>query len=219
MKFKITIATVTLLVFCLPGFSQTFNSFKKTQRLTYYPYTYISSETAHLDSTGIAVIIQNSVRKAGGSLDSTGEKGYTDVSGKKLTYAIFWTRIINKSSGTVDLTLSFPADWVALSRGNNYFKLFLPTDTMTIWKESLHNYGATGLKPFFDTHFDKPTRRQHDLSPGGDIQFYVAVLVSQGEGIDRVGLMLEGNRLYYKVDVAGQAEPQLIFCGEIVLRK
>ena len=42
--------------------------------LTFYPGTYIHSEALYTDSTGIAVIIQNSLPKGGGYIDAAGKK-------------------------------------------------------------------------------------------------------------------------------------------------
>lgn len=120
-------------------------NFPNKKGLTFYPGTYIDTETRYTDSTGINIIIQNSIRRAGGSLDSTGQRGYTDSAGKKFGYAIFWTRIINETATPIELAINFPADSFAIYPSpNSYLKLFLPPDTMTLAKESLYNYGATG---------------------------------------------------------------------------
>ena len=187
--------------------------------LTFYPGTYIDTESRYTDSTGVSVIIQNSIRRAGGSLDSTQYRGYTDSSGKKFGYAIFWTRIINETDTPIEVTINFPADSFAIyPSSGSYLKLFLPPDSMTLAKEFLYNYGATGLKSFLDTAFHRPTMLRRTIKPNEACQFYVLGIPHQGEGIDRAGFVLKEQDLSYRVDMVGKFDSMLIPCGRIGTR-
>lgn len=228
------LTTFSLLTICLTASGQTFpakkdsryqvdTSFTKKyapqKRLTYYPNTNIDSESLYSDSTGIVVIIQNSRRRAGGTLDSTKRVGYTDAIGKHFTYAIFWNRIINESTSPLELTINFPADSFAIADSTgSYFKVFLPTDTMTLAKEVMYNYGAAGLKSFLDTSFNKPSTMERTINPKEACLFYILLVSFQTGGIDRTELVLKEQELFYKINMARQLDPALIPCGQIVLK-
>jgi hypothetical protein len=179
--------------------------------LTYYPYTYIDTESLYTDSTGIAVIIQNSLPKGG---------GYTDATGKTFGYRVFWNRIINETDTPLELTINFPVDSFAiLPSPDSYLKVFLPPDTMALEKETLYNYGATGLKSFLDTGLNKPTRLQRIINPKEACVFYIGVLFTQSYGAARAELILKEQELFYRIrGIARQFDTELIPCGQIVLK-
>lgn len=219
-------ATIILLTICSSLFGQTFDS-----------------ESKYTDSTGKSVIIQNSFPKGGGYIDGisgytdfTGngvitqnsfsigredigrKRGYTDSTGKNYGYAIFWTRVINETATPLELTINFPADSFAIFPSPaSYLKLFLPPDKMTLDKQSLYNYGITGLKSFLDTGFNKPTMLQKTINPNDECLFYIAALSYQAGGTSRAGLVLKGQDLFYRISI----EPlgtALIPCGQIVFK-
>lgn len=152
------LTSLSLLTICITAIGQTtptkkeswarvdslFTKDGKNQKSqTRYSYVHVDTEFKYSDSTGKSVIIQNSVPKAGGDADE--KCRYTDSTGKIYRYAIFWTRVINETPTPLELTINFPA---ILPSPYSHIKLFLPADTMTIAKESLYNYGITGLKSF-----------------------------------------------------------------------
>ena len=100
-----------------------------------------------------------------------------------------------------------------------YIKLFLPPDSMTAHKESLYDYGLTGLKSFLDTSFYKPTKLQRTIHPKEGYSFYIAYITARGEvafnGAVRAGLVLKGQELFYKINWPDS----LIPCGRIVFKK
>ena len=216
------LTTFTLLMICLTAIGQTTprlsgsltpsSPIKKDKRqkpLTYYPGIYIDTESRYTDSTGIAVIIQNSLPKGG---------GYTDSTGKNFGYRIFWTRVINETATPLELTINFPADSFAiLPSPDSYFKVSLPPDTMTLDKETLHAYGATGLKSFLDTGLNKPTMLQRTINPKEACLFYIVVVFYQGgNGVTRAGLILKEQDLFYRI--TPQLDSSLIPCGNIVFK-
>ncbi len=199
--------TFTLLTICLTAIGQAFPTRQKT--LTYYPSTYIDTESKYADSTGIVVIIQNSVPKG---------IGYTDPTGKNFGGRIFWTRVINETSTPLELTINFPADSFAmLPSPDSYLTVFLPPDTMTLDKETLYAYGVTGLKSFLDTGINKLTMLQRTINPREACLFYIGVLFQGSkEGVARAGLVLKEQDLFYRINLLGSA---LIPCGQIVFKK
>lgn len=205
MRLWITFALMTI---CLTATGQ---ASPVIQKLTYYPYTYIHTESLYIDSTGIEVIIQNSFPKGG---------GHTDATGKTFGYRIFWTRVINETDKALELTINFPADSFAISTSpESYLKVFLPPDTMALEKETLYNYGATGLKSFLDAGLNKPTRLQRIINPKEACVFYIGALFTQSYGAARAELILKEQELFYRIrGIAPQFDSELISCGQIVLK-
>ena len=188
MRLLITLALVT---YCFTAMGQTSPAKKYTTQkpLTFYPGTYIDTESNYTDSTGIVVIIQNSLPKG---------VGYTDATGKYFGGRIFWTRVINETATPLELTINFPADSFAMvPSSDSYLKIFLPTDTMTIDKETLYSYGVTGLESLLDTCFNKPTMLQRTINPKEECLFYIGVLfLGESQGAARAGLVLKDQKLF-----------------------
>ena len=196
------LTTLTLLTICLPSIGQTFSTKKA---LTIYTGTYIDTEYRYTDSTGIDVIVQNSFRKGG---------QYIDPAGKEFFSVIYWYRVINETATPLELTINFPADSFATSPSpDSYLKAFLPLDTMTLDKEGLYAYGATGLKSFLDTGLNKPTMMQRTINPKEAFLFYIGVLYHQAYASSRAELVLKGKDVFYEV---GGIE---IPCGQIAFKK
>lgn len=196
--------TLILLTICLSATGQT--SPTKAHH-TVYPATYLDSESRYTDSTGVA-IIQNSLPKGGGR--------YTDPTGKDFAYVVFWTRVINETASPLELTLKFPADSFAISPlSDSYLKVFLPSDTMTLGKVQLYNYGLTGLESFLDANFNKPTMLQRTINSKEEWIFYVGILIHQVRGTIRTELFAKERSLFYRINLLDSTS---IPCGQIVLR-
>jgi hypothetical protein len=161
-----------------------------------------------------AVVIQNSLPKGG---------RYTDPAGKTFGYVIFWNRVKNETINALELTIDFPADsFTTLFRPGTVLKIFLPPDTMTIGKEGMYDFGATGLKSFMDSGLRKPTRLQKTINPKEDYYFYTAICIHAlppGNGALRTGLVLKGQQLFYRIAMTGQPDSALVPCGQIVFKK
>ena len=220
------LSTFTLLLICLTAFGQTFpkkdrrhpvdtlvNGFKKQKPLTFYPGTYIDTESGYIDSTGISVIIQNSLPKGG---------AYTDPAGKNIQYRIFWTRVINESQTSLELTINFSGSTVPLTPPPDpYLQLFLPPDTMTLSKEGLYDYGATGLKSFIDSGLNKSTTLKRTINPKEACLFYIGAVIGEGgfSSAARAGLVLKGRNVFYTIKgISEQLDSALIPCGQIVIK-
>jgi len=158
------------------------------------------------------VIIQNSYNKGG---PYTGPvKKYFNVSN-----LIYFTRIVNKTKNSLELTVNFSADSIAIPNSPDTFvKLFLPSDTMTLDKRNLFSYGVKELESF-----DQSTRFQRKLNPHEDCLFNVVAIFYQAKagernqerGGNRAELVLKGQDLYYRMP------PQIDFlhCGHITFNK
>jgi hypothetical protein len=170
----------------------------------------------YADSMGKRLIIHNSFPKSGGS--------YTDPNGKKYVYAVFWTRITNETINPIELTIDFPLDSFEItSSSDNYMKLLLPSDTMTIDKEPLYDYGLS-IKSFLDTGINKSYSLKRTINPKESTAFYVVMLSNKGvDGTLRTGLSLKGHNLFYKISayksISGHPlmDEKEINCGSINL--
>ena len=224
------LTTFTLLTICLTAIGQTSptkkerwvrvdslftKDGKKQKAHTRYSYVHIDTEFKYSDSTGKGVIIQNSVPRAGGDADE--KCRYTDSTGKNYRYAIFWTRVINETATPLELTINFPA---ILPSPYSHIKLFLPADTMTIDKESLYNYGITGLKSFLDTDFNKAMLKI-TINPKEESLFYIVLLspLYHVGGTVRTGLVLKEQDLFYRISILPHFDSALFSCGQIVFKK
>jgi hypothetical protein len=163
----------------------------------------------HIKRYGKGVIIQNSGGPKGGP--------YTDPTGKKFGYGIFWTRVINESDTPLELTINFPADSFAIPPSpQSYIKLFLaPDDTTTADKESQYDYDAPGLKSLLDAGLKKSSRLQRTINPKEDHLFYFGAITYQSAGLFRAELVLKEQDLFYKVSITPHFESVLFPCGKI----
>ena len=167
---------------------------------------YIDTKYEYADSTGAHLIIKNSLPKSGIK--------YTDPNGKKYVYAVFWTRIINETVNPFELTIDFPLDSFELpSSSGNYFKLLLPSDTMTFDKEPSFDYGL-GVKSFLDNGIHKSSSLKRTINPNDSSGFYVVTLSNHGvNGTLRTGLSLKDQNLFYRIN------GKEIHCGQIDFKK
>ncbi|HYG01114.1 MAG TPA: hypothetical protein VD927_01660 [Chryseosolibacter sp.] len=193
--------TLILLTITLTATGQIFSS---KAALTFYPGTNIDTEYRYTDSTGMDVIVQNSVRKGG---------QYIDPSGKEFFHAIYWYRVINESSAPLELTINFPADsFATVPSPDSYLKVFLPSDTMTLDKENLYAFGATGLKSFLDSGLKKSTTLQRTIAHKGACLFYIGALYYKAFAPAYAALVIRDQDVFYSI---GGLE---IPCGKIVFK-
>lgn len=154
---------------------------------------------------GEGIIIQNSFPKGNRYKEELG-------------YVIFWTRVINETATPLELKINFPADSYAIPPTSySYLKLFMLQDTMKLEKESLYDYGATGLKSFLDTGLDEPTMLQKTINPKEEYIFYIGALSHQAGGTVRAGLVLKEQNLFYKIGIAPHFDSRLYPCGHVIL--
>jgi len=186
----------------------------KRQRtpLTNYSYVNVDTEIEYTDSTGSSVIIQNSGPRGG--------RGFTDATGIKFGYRVFWTRIINEAATPLKLTISFPADSFPLPSPDSYMEVFLHPDTMTQDGEASFD---DGRKQFADTTLLKsfchtPTTLQRTINPNESYLFYTVVLRHHQLSINspRAGFVLKQQDLFYRI--APEFDSALIPCGQIVFK-
>jgi len=174
---------------------------------------YINTKYEYTDATGKRLIIKNSFPKSG--------VNYTDPNGKKYIYAVFWTRIVNETVNPLELKIDFPLDSFEIpSSSGNYMKLLLPSDTMTIDKEDLYDYGLS-IKSFLDNNRHKSSWLKRTINPKDSSGFYVVTRSNQGvNGTLRPGLSLKGQTLFYRIKIDGSksnttSNDKEIQCGSI----
>lgn len=160
----------------------------------------------YAESNGARLIIQNSFPKSG--------LNYTDPNGEKYVYTVFWTQIINETENPLELTIDFPVDSFEIpSASGNHMRLLLPSDTMTIDKEPMYDYGLT-TKSFLDNNLHKSSSLKRTIHPKDSSAFYVVTLSNHGvNGTLRTGLSLRGQNLFYRIN------DKEIHCGSINLKK
>jgi hypothetical protein len=146
----------------------------------------------YADSMGKRLIIENSF--------SRGIK-YTEPNGKEYSKIMFWTRIINETEKVLELKIDLPVySYEVPTLPGKYFKILIPSDTMTPDKEALQDYGMKDLKSFLDTSIYKPSYLKRTINPNESGGFYVVLLFDNGvSGPTRTGLSIKGQNLFYKV--------------------
>ena len=189
------LVTFILLTICLTTVAQT-----TPER------NWVDTEVKYTDAAGNVIMVQNSLPKGGG--------GYIDVAGKKYSYVILWTRIVNESATPLKFMMKFPADTFAIFPSpDSYIRLFLPPDIMAPDKIQLVDYGLTNLKPFLDAEFNRPSLQRKILKPNEEYYFYIPILLHQARGTARTALVLKEHDLFYKVNIGEHST--LIPCGRI----
>jgi len=179
---------------------------------TNYSGRWLHTESIFPDSSGGDVIIQNSYPKGGSQ--------YTDAIGRTFSYVIFWTRVMNETADSIELTIKFPADsFPSTSSANSYVKVFLPPGKMTLEKESLFNYGITEFEPFLDTGFNKRTSLKRMISSKRESIFYTAVVFYHIDGPTRTAFNVKGEDLFYTINNGSGQDTITISCGTLVSKK
>jgi len=167
---------------------------EKQKKQTLHDGKSIDTQYEYTDSVGKRLIIQNSFPRGG--------LRYIDPNGVDFVYAIFWTRITNETANSLEFTINFPADSIGLpSSTNTFFYLLLPTDTMTIDKEQMFDYGLVDLKSHLDRDLHKTSSLQRTIKSGKSYAFYVTTLFNKGvDGVLRTALSSKDQTLFYKVN-------------------
>lgn len=176
---------------------------------------HVYTKFEYADAIGKRLIIQNGFPRGG--------LKYTDPNGKVYVYAVFWTRIINETDNPLELKISFPVDSYELpSSPGRSFKILLPSDTMSLDKVNLFNYGLD-LESFLDNGIHKSSSLKRTINPKESSGFYVVTLFNKGvDSALRTGLSLKDQNLFYRVKVDGSknnntSSDKEIHCGSINL--
>jgi hypothetical protein len=178
----------------------------------------IYTKYKYTDFKGGSITIQNSLPKGG--------MKYTDVNGEVYNYAVFWTRIINETDNSLELKINFPLDsYEVPSLLGKYYKILIPSDTMTLEKAPLFLYGLTNLESFLDKNIHKESMLKRTINPKESSGFYVVMLcLTEGaNGTLRTELNLKEDNLFYRVKVDGsnsndESKDKEIRCGNINLK-
>ena len=178
---------------------------------------YIHTTHKYIDSEGGSIIIQNSFPKG---------EGYTDPNGKEYFKTIFFTRIINETDNLFELKIDFPVNLYKLpSSVGKHFKILLASESMTLDKVDMANYGLADLNFFLDNSIHRPSSLKKTIHSKESSGFYVLILFEKGlDGTFRTGLSIKGKNLFYRVArYAGKQGDSLvdekeINCGSINLK-
>ncbi len=166
----------------------------------------VDTKFVYVDDNGQNLIIENSYPRGG--------LKYTDPMGKEYVYAVFWTQITNETDNPFELTMEFPENFYDLpSSPSRFFKLFIPSDTMTPEKEPLFNYGLD-LEKLLDNNLQKKDALKRTIDPKSFSGFYVVTLFNRGvDGTLRAGLSINEGNLFYRIN------EKEIHCGRINLKQ
>lgn len=217
MKKNITI--LILVTFCLFSCNQNSKSTpEKIEQSQKINDKDIYTQNKYTDSKGQSITIQNSLPKGG--------LKYTDINSEVYSYAIFWTRIINETDKSLKLKINFPLDsYEVPSLPNKYYKILIPSDTMTIEKTPLFLHGISSLKSFLDNNLHKESTLERTINSKESSGFYVVMLcLSEGaHGTLRTELNLKEGNLFYRIKVDGsnsnhKSNDKEIPCGSINLK-
>jgi hypothetical protein len=206
-----------ILIFATAGLFSFKQPSKSTQETSDIETVNSVRKCEYIDSMGKRLIIQNSFPR--------GIK-YTDPNGKEYSKLLFWTRISNETENPLELKIDFPEDsYEVPSLPGRYFKILLPSDTMTLDKEPLPDYGMTNLKSFLDNNIHKPSSLKRTINPKGSSGFSVVILFDiEVPGPTRTGLVIKGQNLFYKVtrytgkQGVSLVDEKEIHCGSINLK-
>ena len=171
---------------------------------------WVDTEVRYSDSTGKAVMVYNSLPKGGGE--------YVHYAGKRYSYVVFWTRVVNESASPVELAIHFPADsFCIFPSPESHIRIFLPPDTMTFVKVALADYGLNKLQSYLTNQFNKPGQLQRTLQPKDEYYFYVPVIIHEARGTARAAFVVKGQDLFYSIRIA--ADSTLIPCGQLIFKR
>ena len=182
------------------------NNVKSQKLLSNSNEKFIDTKFEYTESNGARIIIQNSFPKSG--------LNYTDPEGNKYVYAVFWSRIINETDNSLELTIDVPLDSFEITTSSgNYMNLLFPADSMTIDKEPLYDYGLK-VKYFLDKNRHKSSSLKRTINAKESSFFYVVTLSSSAvTGTMRTGFNLKEKNLFYRIN------NKEIHCGKIELKK
>jgi len=196
-KIMRLLATSLLFTICLTAKAQTSPA-----------RNWIDSEVNYTDSAGKVLKVYSSFPRGGG--------GYTDATGKRYSYVIFWTRVVNESATPLELAIKFPAEpFTIFPSPDSHIRIFLPPDTMTLEKVQFGDYGLH-LQSFLDAGFNKPGTFQRTLNPKEECYFYTPVLIYQARGTARAALVVKGQDLFFRISI--NPDSALIPCGHLVFK-
>lgn len=209
--------SIILIIITTAGFISCQQSSKSTSDTVEIETINSERNYEYSDSLGNHLIIHNS--------GPNSKVNYIDPNGKKYNYAVFWTQITNETINPVELKIDFPSDSFEFPHSSgNYMKLLIPSDTMTLDKASLSEYGLQ-VKSFLDTGINKSYTLKRRINPNESTAFYVVPISNHGSGgAIRSGFSLKGQNLVYKISLYKMA-PELplidkkeIDCGSINLK-
>lgn len=164
--------------------------------------------TWYSELTTDGITIQNSYPK-GGAYSGPVKEHFN------YSYLVFHSRLINNSGEPFELNVNFSGDPVPIPNAPyTYLKLFLPSEEMTLEKQSLLSYGITELKSL-----DEPTSFRKKLQNKEECRFYVVAIFYQidkhapyeDRGGNRAEFFLDGQKLVFRM------KPQIesLDCGSI----
>lgn len=173
------------------------------------PRNWVYRESRFVVGPDVTLVVQNSLPKGGGV--------YTDTSGKKYSYVVFWTRVINRSRSRFELFMQYPREpFYIFPTPESFIRIFLPPEAMTAEKVQLYDYGLSDWRSYLDLAFHRPSTLHKIIEPGKEVYFYTQVLFRQAFGATRAELVLDGENLRLMISIAPDVKSVAIPCGKLI---
>ncbi|CAL2078717.1 hypothetical protein [Tenacibaculum sp. 190524A02b] len=163
------------------------------------------TDVTYADIVNKGIRIQNSYPKGGQKCKAP--------NGREYVYLVFWTRISNEMEA--DITIEIEAlnhSFVIPSAPNTEFKVYIPTEKMTLEKEKQKDYGLN-LALFLDHNLNTSSKLIENIPAKGSLLFYSIVIATQGiNGVVRAGFELHEQNLIYNLN------NYKVPCGSILVK-
>ena len=169
---------------------------------------WVDSEVKHTDSKGNTVMMTNSLPKGGGVVYQNGKK-YGSV--------VFWTRVFNQSTTSIELKIKFP-DVTFFKSPDSFIQIVLPKATMNMDNVQLFDYGLKNLQSLINDQSNQLSVLQKKIKPNEDYIFYTAVFIHiEDWGPSRAKFELKDQDLFYKIRMG--SDTTIIPCGSLYFKK
>lgn len=169
---------------------------------------WVDSEVKHTDSKGNTVMMTNSLPKGGGVV-------YQNR--KKYSYVVFWTRVFNQSTTSIELKIKFP-EITFFKSPDSFIQIVLPKATMNMDNVQLFDYGLKNLQSLINDQSNQLSVLQKKIKPNEDYIFYTAVFIHiQDSGPSRARFELKEQDLFYKISMG--SDTTMIPCGSLYFKK
>ncbi|RYY65684.1 MAG: hypothetical protein EOO12_06315 [Chitinophagaceae bacterium] len=150
---------------------------------------------------------------------------YTNARGAAYSYVVFWTQLTNETDHPLTLELDIPGDAFGIpALPGAYYTVILPADTMTLEQFPRFVNGLKDRESVLNAPAHQAASLRRMVPSKGQSGFYVVLLcpVEGARGAMRTGLRLEGQTLFYRMNVDGsrsnsRSADREIPCGRINL--
>jgi hypothetical protein len=169
---------------------------------------WVDSELKYIYSKGKLVKFVNSYPRGGGVVYKNGIK---------YSYVVFWTRVFNQSTTSIELKIKFP-EITFLKSPDSFIQIILPKASMSMDNVQLFDYGLKNLQSLINDESNQLSVLQKKIKPNEDYIFYTAVFIHiEDWGPSRAKFELKDQDLFYKISMG--SDTTIIPCGSLYFKK